>query len=377
MNRGEDSMSGDVREGLRAVEAFWHGRLPEPFCTLYAHLDYPFLAPCEFFPLEAIAGGAGRSFGMLPQFLPFGRAVDEGGTYGFYVTRENAQGRWPVLYWDEDEMFLRPVASEFGAFLRYCLIVGRYETEEQWPEEGPNRQEEAERREFARRIGLPVELALGPIPRNDTELYEHLVRSDPKDAVSLCHLGNMWRARGDAEHALDFFHRAGEAAPWFGDPLYLVADVYRERGDYGRAIQSWWGVVQRLLPLCTRTWEWDLGEEHPEADIYEVAADALAQFCDAADPDLKAKPLWRVVVHEDPYNPDVHEALGDALLAQNDLAGAEREYLNALSLCFAERSKQPERLYASLLALYERMGPSRTRDAALVRFDRTLPRPAF
>lgn len=375
MSQSEEKRPGKEWEGLRAVERFWQIRLPESFRNLYAHFPHPLLAPCEFFSLEAISAGAGRAYGLIPQYLPFGRAISEGGTYGFYGTPETLMGRCPVVYWDEDEMVLRPIASDFEAFLRYCVLIGRYETEDQWEEETPEWQEQTERREFARRLGLPPDLLLGPIPRNDTELYERLASLDPQDAASLCHLGCVRRAHSDDERALDFFHRASEAAPWFGDPAYLVADVYRERKDYERAIQGWWAVVQHLLPFCTRTWEWDLGAEHPEADIYEVAADALAQHCDAAEPALRAQPLWRVVVHDDPYDPGVRESLGDALLAQNDTAGAEREYLNALSLCFAERGKQPERLYNALLALYERLG--RARDAALARHDRALPRPTL
>ena len=375
--KSEHGEQADVAEGLRAVERFWQARPPSAFRKLYARAPHPFLAPCEFFALDAIASGAGRDFGLLPQYLPFGRAVGDGGTYGFYVTPDTMLGEWPVLYWDEDEMTLRPVASNFPAFLRHCVLMGRYETDD---DAGANSSDETdelpieeEQRELVRVLGLPNELMFGTPPRNGSELRERLVLLDPQDAVSLCHLGCAKRAKGDAERALDFFCRASEAAPWFGDPAYLIADVHRERGNYARATQNWWTVAQSLLPLCTRTWEWDLGADHPEADIYEVAADALAQFADAADPSLKTQALWRVVVHDDPYDPDVREALGDALLAQNNLPHAEREYLNALSLCCGERGRQPDRLYAALLGIYERSG--RKREAALVRHDRLLPRP--
>lgn len=366
----------EAAELLRTVEQFWHARPPAVFRKLYTHDLHPFLAPCEFFSLDAIARGAGRDYGMLPQFLPFGRAVGDGGTYGFYVTPEIAMGHWPVLYWDEDEMYMRPVASDFTAFLRHCMLVGRYETEEQLAGEIDTNdwQENSDQRDFARRFDLPVELLFGTMPRNDTELYERLVQMDPQDAASLCHLGCVRRAHHDDERALDFFYRASEAAPWFGDCAYLVADVHRERGNDTRAVESWWTVAHSLLPLCTRTWEWNLGEDHPEADIYEVATDALGQFAHAATDIQKADPLWTVVAKQDPYDPDVREALGNRLFAQNDLVGAEREYLNALSLCCAERGRQPDRLYESLLALYERS--NRKRDLALVRHDRTLPRPS-
>ena len=374
MNEREDSETKQTADSFRAVETFWQSALPDAFRNLYAHFPNPFVAPCEFYSLDEIAGGAGREFGMLPQYLPFGQSVGEGGAYGFYVTPETDQGAWPVLYWDPDEMFLRPVASSFEAFLRHCVLTGRYETEAQWPDDSRDAQEIAERQRFADWLELPEEIVFGPLPRNDYELHERLAQSDPQNAYSLCWLGCARLAKRDDERALDFFHRAGEAAPWFGDCAYLVADVYRERDNMARAVQGWWSVAQKLLPLCTRTQEWNLGENHPEADIYEVAADALLQFGEDTDPTLKENPLWRVVAVKDPYDADVREAFGDALMAQGNLLEAEREYLNALSLCEAERGKQPLRLYDNLIALYERQG--RRRDAALARHDRALPRPS-
>ncbi len=371
MSRSDKRPTPRAAGSLRDIERFWGTGLPAAFTHLYTQFALPFLAPCEFMPLEAIAEGQGREFGMLPQFLPFGRAVDESGLYGFYRTPENLDGAWPVLYWDTDEMALRPVSSDFEAFLRRCVLVGRYETEVQ-NAEADGSQIEGEVRRMVRGMNLPPALLTGPLPRNDSELYERLAAFDPQDAQSLCHLGCARRSRGDAERALDFFHRASEAAPWAGDPCYLVADVYRDRRQFDRAVQEWWAVVQCLLPLCTRTWEWDLGEDHPEADIYEVAADGLSQYEKHASSEMRSDPLWNAVVQQDPYDPDVRERLGHALLAQGEFAGAEREYLNALSLCGSERSKQPERLYDALIALYDRQ--NRPQDALLARHDRKLPR---
>lgn len=373
MSRSEKRPSARSGGSLQDVEQFWGAALPPAFTHLYTQFATPFLAPCEFFALETMAEGQGREFGMLPSFLPFGRAVDEGGLYGFYRTPHNLDGAWPILYWDTDEMFLEPVSSDFEAFLRRCVLVGRYETEIQGTEAADGGSEDEGTRKIVRGMNLPPALLSGSLPRNDSELYERLAALDPQDAQSLCHLGCAWRSRGDDERALDFFHRASEAAPWFGDPTYLVADVYRERRNFARAVQEWWAVVQCLLPLCTRTWEWDLGEEHPEADIYEVAADGLSQFEVEAMPEMKADPLWSAVVQEDPYDPNVRERLGQALLKQGNLHDAEREILNALSLCGSERGKQPERLYDALINLYAQQG--RSHDAALARHDRALPRP--
>ena len=360
----------ETRAGIQAVEAFWQLSVPPKFKTLYAHFEHPFLAPCEFFSLAQIAAGEGREYGMLPQFLPFGKAVGDSGTYGFYLTPTNVLGQLPVVLQDEDEGFFRPVASDFEAFLRHCIVIGRYETEDEWFEEERDPQEESERRGYSQLLEIPEELFFGALPRNDSELYEKLIRSDAQDATTLLHLGCVKRWRGEEERALDFFHRASEATPWFGDCAYLVGDVYRVQKKMDRAVRAYWSVTQSLLPLCTNTTEWDLGDEHPEADIYEIAADAVSQFEEFATPEMKADPLWRVIVDADPYDPDVREEFAHLLLQRGDVVNAERELLNALSLCAGESGAQPPRLYSALMGLYERS--NRLRELALTRHDNRL-----
>lgn len=372
MNEREETTKRHQEESLKQLEAFWRITIPDTFRKLYTHSQEPFLAPCEFYPLRLIVQGAGRTFGALPQFLPFGRVIGIGGFYGFYVTPETAQGSLPVVYWEEDEMYMRPIASDFDTFLRYCLLVGRYEMEEDWPDAEGDWQEAEDLQELAEVLSIPLTLLQGDPPRNETELYERIVRLDPQSALSLCHLGCVHRAQGNTEHALDFYYRASEACPWFGDIPYLIADIYREKGQWERAVQHYWSIMQTPLPLCTRTMNWDLGEDHPEADIYEVAADMLNQLQTHATSEMKTSPLWRAVTQEDPYDPDVREALGNLYCDQNELHLAEREYLNALSLCYAERGQQPLRLYDALIGLYERTGQSR--EAGLTRHDRLLPR---
>ncbi len=362
-------------EGLRQLGAFWRVNLPESFCTFYHHLQSPLLGPCEFYPIRMIVQGAGRVFGMLPQFLPFGRAIGDGGIYGFYVTPEIALGTLPVVCWEEEEMYLRPVSSSFHAFLAHCITVGRYEMEEDWVEELDDWQESAERDTLMQTLALPETLLTLEPPRNNIELHERLLQFDPQDSTSLCYLGGVHRAQNRVERALDLFHRGSEVTPWCGDISYLIADIFREREQPERAIPYYWSVVQHALPLCTQTMNWDLGEEHPEADIYEVAADVLTQWEKHVPAEIKKHPLWRVVAHEDPYDPDVREALGDAFYAQNDFASAEREYLSALSLCYMEHTQQPVRIYDALSRLYERRGY--TRDIQLTHFDRQLPRSLF
>jgi hypothetical protein len=115
-----------------------------------------------------------------------------------------------------------------------------------------------------------------------------------------------------------------------------------------------------------------LGDEHPEADIYEVAADGLAQNEGLISPDIADDPLWQAVAKDDPYDPEVRESLAHLMLIRGKFENAERELLNALSLCCDQSGSRPERLYDSLISLYDKQAQSR--DAALARFDRQLPR---
>ncbi len=358
-----------VEAELRTLEGFWQAKLPQAFRRLYQHVIQPLLAPCEFIPLYDITRGAGRSYGMLPQLLPFGRGIDDGSLYAFYALPDHDAVHWPVLRWDEDEMYVQPVSSSFDAFVRHCFTVGRYAADEMDDDQS---QYKINCTKTLNALGINAHPEMDRSPRNDTELRTFMVHMDPSDAVSLCHLGCSCRAKGDVERALDYYFKASEATPYFGDPCYLAADVYRERGDMDKAVQSWWAVVHRLLLLCTRTYEWDLGDEHPEADIYEVAADGLAHHEGLISPDIADDPLWQAVAKDDPYDPEVRESLAHLMLIRGKFENAERELLNALSLCCDQAGSRPERLYDSLISLYDKQ--SQSRDAALARFDRQLPR---
>ena len=365
-------------DALRAVENFWGRKPPELFQRLYTHYPRPFLAPCEFFSLETIVSGTGRSSGTPPQFMPFGRAVGDEGIYGFYISPETAPGQWPVMYRDDEEQYLRPVSSCFERFLNHCILVGRYETEDQagsGDAAGSGLIADLdEQREVGIRLGLSQNVLFGGLPGNDTGLYERLASLDPMDAASLCHLGCVRRACGDAdadERALDFFHRAIEAAPWFGDCSYLLADTYRVKGQLVRACEGYWAVLHKLLPLCTRSYAWDLGEDHPQGDIVEVAADALRHFEKHTSDEMRHSELWTITVEEDAYDPDLREKYALKLLREGDHPAAERELLNTLSLTVLEGGKQHKRVYQALIGLYESL--DRRHEAALARFDSALP----
>jgi tetratricopeptide (TPR) repeat protein len=357
--------TGRFTRGLRALETHWQIKLPDTFSRLYSAFEYPFISPCEFLPLDSLLNDSERWRGMLPQFLPIGEDGEEN-YFGFYVPANAVGTDFPVLAWDHEYDHYYPVASSFEAFLPWCIIYGRYLAQDSFDEDEEDfAEEDAQRREFAELVGLPSHLVTDPIPRNDRELNERIVRADGQNAWTLAQLGGQFFGQGQIERARDYFVRASEAAPWFSDPYYLLAETYRTTGDHGRACRLWWHVFESPISFSTRTSNYDLGDEHPETEIYEAAASRCMECRSELEEGSAGSPLWRMLQQGDPFSPGPRFALADALKAAGDGAGRERELLNALTLATDDRDIS--RAYEELIALYERTG--RMRDAALCRRD--------
>lgn len=354
--------------GLRALESHWQVKLPDTFARLYSAFEYPFISPCEFLSLDSLLGDDDRWRGMLPQFLPFGEDGDEN-YFGFYVPATAVGSDFPVLAWDHEYDHYYPVASDFESFLQWCVIYGRYVAQDLYEEDGPDtEEEEQQRREFANLVGLPTEIVTDTIPRNDRELNERIVRMDGQNAWALCQLGGQFFGQGQIERARDYFVRASEAAPWFADPYYLLAESYRMSGDNERACRLWWRVFESPISFSTRTSNYDLGDQHPETEVYEAAASRCMERQSELRDESLSNPLWEMLLKGDPFSPAPRFALADTLKAAGDSAGRERELMNALTLATDDRDIS--RAYEELIDFYERAG--RTRDAALCRRDSSI-----
>jgi tetratricopeptide (TPR) repeat protein len=347
---------------LRALAQHWQIEMPETFSRLYRAFEYPFISPCEFLSLQEMMEDEERWRGMLPQFLPFGQDGDEN-FYGFYVQPTDQKGQYPVLAWNHEYDHYYPVASGFEAFTRYCVIQGRFMAQDSFEEDSS--EEEKQRHAFANIVGLPANLVTEPLPRNDRELYERLLHADSQSANALSQLGSRFFGAGDLQRARDCFVRASEAAPWFADPYYLLAESYRVEGNDSRACGLWWQVFQSPIALSTRTSNYDLGEAHVECEIYEAATDHCLTCQKDLNPALQDTHLWQFVLHGDPFTSEPRLALANTLSADGDVAGTERELLNGLTL--ATEEEELDEAYDRLIAFYEETG--RKRDAALCRRD--------
>ncbi len=358
----------NARPGLTDLESHWQVRLPPAFHRVYHVYEQPFLTPCEFLPLDDLLQNVERWSGMLPQFLPFGHDGAED-FYGFYVPPTTSQDDYPVLYWDHEYDHYYPIASGFDSFLRWCVIHGRYLAQDSFEEGDPELEEEEQhRREFVETLGLPLALMRDAVPRNDRELYERLATSDPQSAQAMAQLGSISLGRGDMGRARDFFVRASEATPWFADPYYLIGETYLTDRRPEEAVPRWWQVLQSPIALSTRTANYDLGEDHPDAEIYEAAIDRLSHYENELPAEQRNSPLGRMILREDPFEAAVRLRLAAELHEKGDMAGEERELLNALAL--ATEDGEIAEAYDRLIALYER--GKRHREAAFCQHDRAV-----
>lgn len=349
-----------INSALHSLEQHWQLTLPEAFGRLYRAFEYPYVSPCEFLSLEEMRSNSERWRGMLPQFLPFGHDGAEN-YYGFYLPALAADHDYPVLAWDHEYDHYYPVASGFEAFVRWCVIYGRYEAQDDYAEDDEGSDEESERRDLADLLGLPASMTMEPLPRNDRELHERLLGSDSQSAFALAQLGSACLGQADHERARNYFTRASEAAPWFADPYYLLAESYLGEDRADNAIERWWLVVQHPIALSTRTSRYDLGHEHPDSEIYEAAADRLTRQGSRVQAEIRGSPLWSILQSDDPFSPGPRLALAQTLHIAGDRNGAERELLNALTL--ATEPCDTAAAYDRLIAFYQDSG--RSRDAAL------------
>ncbi len=355
-----------ARPTLGELENHWQLRLPELFHRLHSTFEQPFLTPCEFLTLDTLLIDEERWSGMLPQFLPFGHDGTED-FYGFYVPPTRSQDDYPVLYWDHEYDHYFPIASGFDAFLRWCVLHGRYLAQDSYAEGDPDFEEEEEqRRDFVEAMGLSRSLVQDPMPRNERELYELLAASDPQAAQAMAQLGSISMGRGDMGRARDFYVRASESTPWFADPYYLIAETYLSEQRPEESVPRWWQVIHCPIALSTRTANYDLGAEHADAEIYEAALDRLSHHESYLPIEHRDSPVGRMLLHGDPFEASVRLRLVEELEQLGDSAGVERELLNALALSTDEA--ETLETYDRLTRYYDRA--NRHREAAFCRHDK-------
>jgi tetratricopeptide (TPR) repeat protein len=125
-------------------------------------------------------------------------------------------------------------------------------------------------------------------------------------------LGHIHRARGDQKQALEAYQDAVDAHPDEGGPHYLLGETYQAMSQPESA-ETEYRLAANLNPqeslplLLLGRMQWTLGQENAALESFEAA--------------VEATPGWG----------QAHVALGNALLALDDPAGAARYYQRAQS----------------------------------------------
>jgi tetratricopeptide (TPR) repeat protein len=363
--RDQDIRMNSIESILRDLSRFWQLPVPAAMARLYLSTRVTELGPCVFFPPDELLSVEVRWRGMLPQFLPFG-SDGEDNLYGLYAAPGRNRRDYPVLWWNHEYDHYLPIASEFEAFLRSCVVTGQYLAQDAVDEDHLSEQEISRR---VKQLSLPADLMEHTPPRNQRELSERLAREDPQNALALAELGSMELARGEFQRARDFLVRASEAAPAFSDPYFLLGETYRVEKNESRACELWWKVFDSPVAFCSRTATYGLCHADEDGEIYQVAAERAQECRDYLAPTLQSSPLWKLLLTGDPFDSASRLELGRTFSRQGDPAAAEREYLNALTL--ATETDELDEAYEALILFYEAAG--RERDAALCRFDAGLP----
>ncbi len=345
-----------VRSYNQKLQERYDLAVPPVMTELYYQWESPCFGGVEFFSLEEIVGGYLRWCGMLPRFVPFAMDSFER-VYGFLARRGAPDP--PILRYEKLPLGLeasgkplwmgcyQPITSKFQSFLHWLLLVDRYEDdfEEESETTGPNRND------MAALAKLPHYQLNQTVVRNQQEFDSEMLRWDAQNVASLCRLGCVALGNSNPERALDFFYRASESAPWFGDCSYLAAEASFVQGDYERAARFWWHTIHTLFPFNTTSDNWDLGFEHPDGVIPLLAAQKLMDHAEYIEPALQADPLWMLAEEKLLRNLYARLNVGRFFQKYGEMADAEREYLNALSL--ARKRRELKSAYDALIKLYE------------------------
>ena len=348
------------------IEKHWRAVLPATFRQLYSAYDEPLVGVCEFFSLSTILNDQERWRGMLPQFHPFAEDGDEN-FYGFYLGKNGDSESIPVLFWNHEYDHYYPVGSDFDGFLRYAVHEGRFLMQDRF-EEDEIEEEEYHMRQVAGVTGIPDTIVLEIPPRNERELYEKIVHSDPQNAFALCQLGSWFYSSGDVQRATDCFVRASEAAPWYADPIYLLGEAYKSTGDLERAVGLWWQVVQMPIALSSRTAIFAIRTDIVDCEVYEACTNLLIENVAENEVVPKNALLWQLLKKGDPFSPIPRLELATKFAENGDNASAGRELLNALTL--ATEDEDIATSYHQLKSYYTDSG--KERDAAFCSIDSEL-----
>ncbi|MFN3330318.1 MAG: tetratricopeptide repeat protein, partial [Pyrinomonadaceae bacterium] len=174
-------------------------------------------------------------------------------------------------------------------------------------------------------------LAQGDI-RNAIKEYQKLVEKDPKDAITLNTLGDLYVREREIDKAVDCFTAA--------------AEIWTKQGFIQKAI----AVYTKVL----RYRSGDINVSHKLADLYRqkgLLAEARNYYSTVAEYYKKegrhdeALAIWKTIAELDPNSAEVYLKIGEACVQENQLMEAVSAFVDAGNKFFS-REQFENALYA-------------------------------
>jgi tetratricopeptide (TPR) repeat protein len=161
---------------------------------------------------------------------------------------------------------------------------------------------------------LIAALGQGPAVMSDKTVSKEkllaLLTANPGDYFAHLKLGQIYKAEGDKDHAIEQLRRAEELFPFYvgqGNPYMELADLYAAAGNKEQETKA-------LLALT---------------NVDDTASEALKRLATLRSKDGDRKNELDVLqagFYISPYDPALHKLAGDAYLEEGDTMGAIREF---------------------------------------------------
>ncbi len=165
-----------------------------------------------------------------------------------------------------------------------------------------------------------------------TPFIQRLLTVAPENPTAIKYIAYVEQSEEQWTEAIKRFKQYQERIPEDPDSYRRLAAIYLRRGQFGQALVQLEGLFR-------------LSEDEP------AVARQVARLYEEREEWATAADWYYKAIEIDPYHPDTHGALGDALLASGRLAEAEREFQVVVTLLPDEPMG-----YEGLSLVFEKMG---------------------
>ncbi|MEP6754898.1 MAG: hypothetical protein ABJA67_05315 [Chthonomonadales bacterium] len=278
----------------------------------------------EILTIEDLLEDAYRTPEVPHRYIPFALYPDlfptfDEWTIGIYQPQIPRHGSFEIVACAEGRLI--PFASTMGSALYRVILEQRTNLEEAEDVDGLE-----ELAHFATEVGISVP---PKSPRNERERRENILGIDTSNLFSLT-------VNAVVAGRVESIQEIANNCSWYFDAHAIAADLHQQKGEFDRAAAAYLAAMKCGLVVSA------------DPEIYGIVApDGMTMYewlHDRAEeywPQVKSGAtddvdLLRVLSSDDPFGSRPRLKLAEKLLTAGDIAGAEREFSNALALSMDE-----------------------------------------